>query len=297
MKRVFASIAILVVLAGIFFVSKKAREAGTTTSPTQENGATEVVGTKPSDGKVKGADPFLQGAAAEPIPWQKTALKKVPNGAKLNIVVEVRKWCAMGDMDVIRLDDRASENKNLILSVEPLVAKDESMAPLQTTIRLQDLDKGFKTTFNIPAFGQPKQLGLFLCRSSRDKARCSEEPPVDYSFVMTEHMKNPNRNPAAEPSRDRLYFFQYLFLETSDALLSFQNPNITDTAFENLSQYMDKLGSQADRGNEKEALAQAKSFTQALKSMPLEYDGELVRMVLPVLDTNRANCPDPAQAQ
>ncbi len=292
MKKFGIVTVLLVIGVGIFLMIKKSPSHTGHESDPAEN---TTSGAKPgspqsSTGSQMKPTAFYEGAASEKIPWKKMALAGTPGNQQLYFKLEARGWCGFGDLDLMKIDNQYSENKNFTLSIEPLSA-DSKMEPIQKNFRLDEVERGISFAVPIPELGSVGQLGLFICRSSKTPIRCQSEAPIDFNKVMQAEIQSKGRAMASTASLDRIYYFQYLFIEKNQGLLSFDNPMVNEKAFTAVENYLERSGEKST--GQKESVQNAQRFTAALRSLPLEYEGNTIRLVLPMKGGDEKNCKPP----
>jgi hypothetical protein len=242
-----------------------------------------------------GVEPGRHAAVAESeylhlIPWETF---KLAEDGTLRISLEARKWCSLGDLDVIALDGKSSENPKFLLSVEPLNPEDASFKPMVRQISATDFSRGFHTTFKLPHLNKAMQVGLFLCKDSGGQGRCNTDAKeaIDLNRAIYSDSESMKKDKKFR-SPDRIYYFQYLYLEGQGTLHSFQNPEVPDITFDAVSGHLKTVtDNQKEAETLQQALGRAKRFQQVLRSMPLEQGSGYARVVLPMMDSDHTHCP------
>jgi hypothetical protein len=224
------------------------------------------------------------------IPWESF---KLSDDGTLRVSMESRKWCTLGDLDVIALDGKASENPKFLLTVEPLNPEDAGFQPMVRSLTSNDFQKGFRTTFKLPHLNKTMQAGLFLCKDSGNQGRCNTDAKeaIDINRMLSNDSEGMKKNNHFR-SPDRIYFFQYLYLEGDHSVRAFQNPDVPDVSFDAVSARLKTAsGNAKDEDMLQNALGRAKRFQQTLRSLPLEQGGGYARIVLPMMDGDHTHCP------
>jgi len=227
------------------------------------------------------------------VPWKEFRLTE--RGA-LRIVLQPRLWCTIGDLDAIALDGHLSDNPRFLLTVEPLNPEDTSLPPMTRVLTLKDFQKGMRHEFSLPPLKKGIQLGIFLCKDTAGEGRCNTDSKevADINRMLADSSKSMKEDKKYR-SPDRVYYFQYLYLEESNRLRAFQNPEVPDITFDAVQEQLKKARAERELEAQLRALGRAKRFQQTLRSLPLEQGNGYAKIVLPLMDHNPKHCPKVAQ--
>ena len=135
-------------------------------------------------------------------------------------------------------------------------------------------------------------MGIFLCKDTAAEGRCNSENKevVDINRMIADSSKGMKEDKKYR-APDRVYYFQYLYLEETAKLRAFQNPEVPDITFEAVNEHLKNARSEQKLAEQQQALGRAKKFQQTLRSLPLEQGKGFARIVLPALDHDTKHCP------
>lgn len=225
------------------------------------------------------------------IPWARMAIPGSGETRTLAVAASLRLGCTEGDFDAVLGDLKRSTPKKLLLTIESLVPEDR-FAPIAREVSEAQLRRGLRDLrIELPSKG-PRQLGLFLCKDSDGTGRCAMKPAMDINAVLNENMKAAAK-PQPEQARDRIYFFQYLFVDEDGTLATFQNVPVARETFASLGERLATYFPDDKAGAQKKALDRAETLTRTLASVPLRLERGGLALTLPARDAER--CPQLAQ--
>lgn len=193
----------------------------------------------------------------------------------LRVKTRVKKWCGGGDLNAIALDLKNSDDKTILMSVEPL---DGSEGGFVKKLQPWDLFRSFETEFQVPrSSGKPTQMGFFICKDSKGSGKCSNKPSTDVNKVFFEHTRR-GRN-AKYQADDHVYAFQYLLFEGNGSLSVFDNAEPAKHSFTKLGKYVETIG-----GKPGDAVETAMDRTLAIRTLAPDSAASGIELSLPVMD-------------
>ncbi len=227
------------------------------------------------------------------LPWNRYETKKRGESSSMRFATEKRYSCNSGDYDAIAGSLKHSEEKNLLLSLESLSVED-GFKPITMKVSEADFLKGFRGKLEIPANVGPRQLALFLCKDSEKIGRCAVKPIADVNQILREVL-TANAEPMPAQSPDRIYYFQYVYVDKSGAFHLFRHSPIAKQAIEILSEKLGKEFPKEQVELERMSLAKADLFSRTLASVPLAHKSDGFQIVLPARDNS--HCPSVAELE
>lgn len=152
-------------------------------------------------------------------------------GSTLDVEVGIERECRFGDLDIILADLQMSgpKGKNMLLSVEPIVSTGSKFKPLSVSLSAEDIEFGYKKTFELTLSGQKEHLGVFLCRDREKTGRCNKKAIFDYGKIEESLQKQGSQKVR---NSDKIYFFQYLVVENKQLQFLTENIETLQKAFE-----------------------------------------------------------------
>lgn len=245
---------------------------------------------KPRPAIIVGVPPMGDEEFRDALPWNRYAPKTKGESLSLHVSTAKKLSCNFGDFDAISGAIKRSDDKTLLLSLESLSVED-GVAPITIKISEAQFAKGFTGSLKIPANFGPRQLGLFLCKDSDNVGRCAVKPVADINQVLRENFEQSSQTLPAQAA-DRIYFFQYVYVDTDGAVNIFRHTPIAKQAIEILSNKFGKTFKANRLEAERMSLAKADLFTRTLKSVPLSHSADGFHVTLPGRDNSR--CPSVA---
>lgn len=194
----------------------------------------------------------------------------------LRVKTRIKQWCGAGDLNAIALDLKNSDDKTMLMSLEPL---DGSKGGFVKKLSPYDVFKPFETEFKVPKGEKPKQMGFFICKDSDGTGKCSNKPSTDVNKVFMELTKKGPR--ASYRAPDRVYVFQYVLFEGNGSASVFDNAEPPKTSFQKLGKYVETLG-----GKPGDAVDTAMDRTHSIKTLAVDSAASGIEIDLPVMDTN-----------
>lgn len=209
-------------------------------------------------------------------------------GCNLQIEVKAKNECFLGDFNLMMLDlENASDKPNFLVSVEPLLLGEANIGPMAQEMTLKEAEAGAVKTFRLPRFQRPTQLGVFLCKDSKNEGHCSGKEFSEFNDFMGQLFKGMEQGGKFR-STDHIYFFQYLFWEEEGKLAAMNDENIqmmTDEVYRHRLDYVLSKSPQFPRERQ-QAMDRVKALSVAVRSLPLEIKGSKLTALLPKNDPN-----------
>jgi hypothetical protein len=146
---------------------------------------------------------------------------------KINFTSTIKR-CELGDMDLIRIDQRRRNISSLALSLDDLGSHKNLFFQ---KINLEAL-KNSPLVLRWKADSEPRSLGLYICSDSRNARSCAKAEVVDINQALA------IKDPLA--AADRVYFFQYIQEAQQLALMDSSRPQAGNG--EGLSQLLTDQG-------------------------------------------------------
>jgi hypothetical protein len=102
----------------------------------------------------------------------------------------------------------------MLLSIEPLLVKDKSVAPVVKDITAVPglHQEGFRTKLPFPVLTGPALLGLFLCKDSNKEVRCANKTVISINDILSKYRKD-KAGGTPERAVDKVYFFKFLVFD------------------------------------------------------------------------------------
>lgn len=275
-KRILLAGAIVLVSVFLIFKSRKTSVTPEVEVVSQENQQIRIV--SPEEQK---ATPQQVARYQQLVKWEKEErrldLKRMPlkiaNGeAVLNVEIVTKGTCFPGDANAIEMDLKASPNHRLLVTVEELSGKADT---LSWKIPENFLKEGSaKHEFKLKVSEEPAQYGFFLCTASSADSRCGDKPVKDINEIFTEHIRK-DENAGKET---RNIFFQYFMVDTR-GISAFSGTPKNDQKFEGLKKYAQER-KMKNKAFDKE-IDVAKKNMKTLLSYPFQFDGKKLTVELP----------------
>ncbi|MFN8389654.1 MAG: hypothetical protein U0136_05135 [Bdellovibrionota bacterium] len=234
--------------------------------------------------------PFASVANAAPPSsiFQPAQLQSVDQGRRVQLrIATTSNGCTWGDYDAIQLELQDSKNKRLLVSLEPIGVKGAST--MTTDITSFDLEKGFVTTYQLPASGKPQHYGLYICKDSDRTGSCGGKPATDVQAVLESHLTPMDaktgalgKRPETKQATDKTYYFAYLLADGNN--LYVMKNQMQESDYATLGDYLKSVGAPA-------VLAVIRERAdKTLSVQPVVKDG-ILSLTLPQFDKTACGGP------
>lgn len=123
-------------------------------------------------------------------------------------------WCQVGDLDIIRIDQRNDRQPPLLMTIEPL--HDKTFKSQVRRIKWTQLQKARRFVFQLEADDAPRYLGLFICQDKLGDGSCRKKRLTAFSEIYDQYLKQLKWGSTAigrYPVQDHLYYFQFLTIK------------------------------------------------------------------------------------
>jgi len=208
---------------------------------------------------------------------------RLKNAGEVSVEVTVKKWCGPGDLDAIKLDLEHSDDKTILLTLEPVNLSEGGFSPLVKKVEPGELFSGFNHKFSLPRLDSGVLLGIFLCKDSAHKNRCADKPGADFNEIFSRYMAkgHPRANAKAD---DKSYFYQFLALQKGSVTI-FEKTDISRLAYRKAGRYLSDRVSVPPEAIQK-ALDTTEARNKVVRSLALDTEGGRsdVSLVLPIYD-------------
>ncbi|MBM4252592.1 MAG: hypothetical protein FJ146_11525 [Deltaproteobacteria bacterium] len=298
-KRIqYALLAVLILVAVVFFAKRKQR-----TAKLKEGQATEkVVAAGGSKKGGKGPDvvpvtgPSTEAAIQRDRNLHAAGFVKAPlkiddKGAHLSFHVQIKKTCDWGDLDLIRGELAANKGAKILLSIESVNPNDSDFTPVTKVISFDQLASGFDHTFTFPPAKQTRSLGLFLC-SDLGSNSCGGKNIEDFNVAYKQYAASQSyplgeKPPVYRPPL-RTYFFQHVLLSPDSAQVQFAT-KMADEAYDKAEAVL--VGDLGEGSGAKAIVSRVKELNQKITSLPVQASDNDLTLVLSMED-KPAVCPE-----
>jgi len=230
--------------------------------------------------------PTAQGGVTHPViskevAWVMRALEGSGERAGFEMVFRPRiEVCREGDLDAIKGDLDLSEVKRVILTIEELVPSDGQVPLYSKPVHFSLLERGGNLRVDLPRPAAPRQLGLFICKDSSNTGRCNDKKVMRIDEILMEHQRY-GKKEAGVLVDDRVYFFQYFFVDGNGSFATFQNAPVAKETFANLSEKLAQYFPVERLEAERQVLQQAQNTIRKVDSLPLLTEKQGVAALLP----------------
>ena len=132
------------------------------------------------------------------------------NGIVIPLRVQSSTWCYEGDLDIIQKELHFSENKRLLVTLEPIFPDSTDIEPKVYELTLRQIMLGTDLQFVLPIVNRPHHLGIFFCKDSTNEGRCATKKWS--SFEQVHELYSHGEPPEDFIAEDRIYYFSYALL-------------------------------------------------------------------------------------
>lgn len=189
--------------------------------------------------------------------------------------------CSFGDMEAIAYEMKNSSTGRLLVSLEPVDATEDRFKPIvmKTSVRSLLEEPTFQFSFAPPK--TPIQLGLFICKDDDTAGRCNMKAYEDINNILSRYGRSNRMSKAS----DKIYFFQFLFLESPAVLTALSENRALESGLMNLAAYLGTTApDSASRLLGQQRFLKVSAIQRKLQSVALKTEGSRVRLTLPIMD-------------
>ena len=189
-----------------------------------------------STGRRSDSGVYAVADAPESLGARQSTLPFVEGGAVFHVVLVSEGRCMEGDMEIIRHAMKNSPGARLLISLEPVVPGAggvDAFAPLVQEIPLAGLQPGAAFSFLLPPAAAVQHLGLFICKDTLGKNRCSGKETVDLAGKSGLGQQLPG-----DSAGDQVFYFEY-FIRQGNSITAFDNERLL-SAGTDFSQFLSR---------------------------------------------------------
>lgn len=196
--------------------------------------------------------------------------------------------CRMGDVNAIVAEAEIVPNSSYVLMFEPLL-KGRGKPHIQS-LSLKDITGGITTQINFSLKDDLSLYGISLCRDSSNEGTCHKKMAANIDDILIDYYGDPGEF-ARKAKVDKTYFHAFLgirrrpfFKIRAFSLLedNLRGIRADQTALLPFVNYLNVLG--LSQSSSQILADNFGRIDQITGSMPLNFNGEILQIMLPVLD-------------
>jgi len=164
-------------------------------------------------------------------------------GNYLNIKIDTERECQFGDFDIMGADIALTgkeTDRDILLTVEPVLNRSKQAPIVSQRLTLDEVKLGMQKSYPIANTSKEQHLGIFLCKDQLKRGTCAPKPVFDYQQLQNSILNKGNQKILKS---DKIFFFQYLYINQQRAQFLSENINSLEEAKQKIITFTEHIDS------------------------------------------------------